>query len=51
MNRAGTSTDLSSPFAAWTLLASESFDSNRTFSYTDAGASTNPSRFYQLSVP
>ena len=45
------STDLSLPFASWTLLTSASFDSNGNFSYTDAGAATNPSRFYQLSVP
>jgi hypothetical protein len=51
MNRAGTSTDLSLPVASWTLLTSASFDSNGNFSYTDAGAATNPSRFYQLSVP
>jgi hypothetical protein len=45
------SADLSLPFASWTLLTSASFDSNGNFSYTDAGAATNPSRFYQLSVP
>jgi hypothetical protein len=45
------SPDLSLPFASWTLLTSASFDSNGNFSYTDAGAVTHPSRFYQLSVP
>jgi uncharacterized repeat protein (TIGR03803 family) len=49
--RLWTSTHLSLPFASWTLLTSASFDSNGNFSYTDAGAITNPSRFYQLSVP
>ena len=45
------STDLLLPLASWTLLTSASFDSNGSFSYTDASASTKPSRFYQLSVP
>jgi uncharacterized repeat protein (TIGR03803 family) len=45
------SADLSLPFVSWTLLTSASFDSNGDFFYTDAGAATNPSRFYQLSVP
>jgi uncharacterized repeat protein (TIGR03803 family) len=45
------STDMSSPLASWTVLTSASFDSNGNFSYADAGAATNPSRFYQLSVP
>ena len=44
-------TDLSLPITSWTLLTSASFDSNGNFSYTDAGAATSPSRFYQLSVP
>ncbi|MCI0540203.1 MAG: hypothetical protein L0Z50_33780 [Verrucomicrobiales bacterium] len=46
-----TSTDLSLPFASWTLLTSASFDSSGNFSYTDASAGTDTSRFYQLSVP
>lgn len=45
------STDLSLPFASWTLLPSASFDSNGNFSYTDSSAATNPSRFHQISVP
>src|SRR2546430_1556392 len=45
------STDLSLPFASWTRLTSSSFESNGNFSYTDGGATTNASRFYQLSVP
>jgi hypothetical protein len=39
------------PVTSWALLTSASFDSNGNFSFTDAGAVTNPSRFYQLSVP
>ena len=45
------STELSLPVASWTLLPNASFDSNGIFSYTDASAATNPSRFYQFSVP
>ena len=45
------STDLSLPVASWTLLTSHSFDSNGNFSYTDASAANNSSRFYQISVP
>ena len=50
-DRLWASTDLSLPVASWTLLTSASFDGNGDFSYTDAGAANNPSRFYQLSVP
>jgi uncharacterized repeat protein (TIGR03803 family) len=45
------STDLSLPVASWTLLTSAPFDSNGNFSYTDTDTATNPSRFYQLSMP
>lgn len=43
------STDLSLPISSWTLLQSESFDSNGTFSYTDRSAVTDTSRFYHVS--
>ncbi len=45
------SADLSLPHASWYLLTSASFDTNENFSYTDANAANNSSRFYQLSVP
>jgi len=45
------STEFSLPVASWTLLTSASFDSDGNFSYTDAGAATNSSHFYQLFVP
>ncbi|PYM16378.1 MAG: hypothetical protein DME18_01640, partial [Verrucomicrobia bacterium] len=44
-------TDLSLPFTSWTQIASSAFDSSGTFSYTDAGAASNHSRFYRISVP
>jgi uncharacterized repeat protein (TIGR03803 family) len=49
--RLWTSPDLPLPLASWTFLTSDSFDSSGGFSYTDTNAATNPSRFYQLSVP
>jgi uncharacterized repeat protein (TIGR03803 family) len=49
--RLWSSPDLSLPPSAWALLTSASFDGNGKFSYKDATAATNPSRFYQLSVP
>ena len=44
-------TDLSLPFASWTLVTGNTFDSNGMFSYTDASAASNHSRFYRISIP
>jgi uncharacterized repeat protein (TIGR03803 family) len=45
------STNVSLPLVSWTLLTTNFFDGNGNFFYTDTGATTNQSRFYQLSVP
>ena len=45
------SPDLSLPFKSWSLLTSNLFDTRGKFTYTDPGAVTNNSRFYQISVP
>jgi len=45
------STDLSTPFAAWTLLTNSVFASDGTFSLTDTTAAALPARFYRVSTP
>jgi len=44
-------TDLSIPFASWTLLTNGVFASDGTFSFNDTGAAAVPTRFYRISVP
>jgi uncharacterized repeat protein (TIGR03803 family) len=39
------------PPAQWTLRASSSFDAQGTFNFIDAGATTDRSRFYRISLP
>jgi uncharacterized repeat protein (TIGR03803 family) len=49
--RLWTSSDLSRPFASWTLLTNSVFADDGTFSFTDTTAIAAPARFYRLSTP
>jgi uncharacterized repeat protein (TIGR03803 family) len=44
-------TNLSQPFATWTLLTNSVFANDGTFSFTDNAAANLPARFYRVSMP
>lgn len=44
-------TDLTLPFAQWTLIDSDSFDGNGSASFIDQNAVATPRQFYRFTVP
>jgi len=46
-----TSTDAAAPLASWTPIATNTFDANGTFSFTNAINPMVPKRFYLLRLP
>ena len=44
-------TNVSRPFATWTLLTNSVFASDGTFSFTDNAAANIPARFYRVGTP
>ncbi len=46
-----TSTDAAAPLASWTPIATDTFDVNGAFSFTNAIDPTVPKRFYLLRLP
>jgi hypothetical protein len=45
-----TSTNLALPFSQWTVVATNAFDQNGNFNFTDVVSSTMPQNFYGLSL-
>jgi len=46
-----TSTDAAAPLSSWTPIATNTFDANGAFSFTNAINPTVPKRFYLLRLP
>ena len=45
------STNISNPFATWTLLTNSLFANDGTFSFADTAAANLPARFYRVGTP